>query len=109
MIGARDDSKVKLVFEDGDKNKKLEMVIIRTEEWERQQYIIWFEQKDGEICVRQTIPIGEYISTDDPYFVPRCLFNPAITQARAIFADYGRRPRHHRKKTKTPKEQARLL
>ena len=92
--------KVKLIFKkDGDKKGSLETVTIRTEELEGRQYLIHFEQRDGKTCVRGVIPIGEYIPADDAGWVPGCLFNPAIDQARAIFADYGLPDRrHHRRK-----------
>ena len=111
-IDSKLDPKVKLVFEGGDKTKKLEVVIIRTDEWEDQQYIIHFEQKNGKTCVCKVTPIGKNISTDDPGWAPGCLFTPAIDQARAIFAKYGRpdrKDRPKRKKTKVPQGQARLF
>lgn len=101
--------KVKLIFKDGDKNGPLETVIIRTEEWESQQYLIHFEQKNRRTSVRKVISIGEYCPTDDPGWAPPCLFKPAIDQARAIFAKYGRPDRKDHPKRKVPQGQARLF
>ena len=56
----------------------------------RRTSLAWFKRFDG--------------STDEPGYIPRHYFYPAINQARAIFADYRRRD-----KSRALSSQARMI
>jgi len=95
--------KPQLVF-DGE---KLKAVVITSEKLEGLQAEMTFIQKNGEVSLDHFNWIGDYAPTDDPDWIPQMLFGPALNQARAIFSDYHRRSKEHRKQ-KAPTSQARL-
>ena len=103
MINQVADKNLKLIFKDGNKDGKLEVVVIRSDEFEGHQYVMSFKQKNGNTSLDHFTPIGE-VSTDDPGRIPPRFFNPAIKQARAIFSDYRRR-----NKDKALSAQARMI
>ncbi|MDP1538824.1 MAG: hypothetical protein Q8M00_02215 [bacterium] len=101
----KEEKKVELVFEDGDKNKALKAVIITSEKFEGLQVKMVFVQKNGRTSLQRFNWIGDYIPTDDSGWIPGRLFDPAILQTRAIFSDYRRR----KKNKKASLVQARLI
>lgn len=79
-----------------DKDGKLTVVIL-SEEFEGQKYRMRFQQKHGKTALVHLDSVGEYTPKGDPGWVPARFFNPAISQARAIFTDHRARERKKQK------------
>jgi hypothetical protein len=94
-VKEKKDERPKLVFENGNKNGKLLLVIITSEDFEGRQVRMVFFEENGEIKLKRFEEVGEYVPTDDRDWIPGVLYDPGADQARAIFGKYNPKTKRH--------------